>query len=273
MGGELLLFDLDGTLLDSSRRIRASTLALLAELMDEGVRVGLATGRSLRSALPFAEQLQPNAPLILFNGGLVWDPLTSTAVFERGLPREDAHLALRIAADLGIHANLYQGAEIAIAQESQTSRESEEKDGVPHIVVGELVAHCTTDPHKILLIDESGLFTGFKERFRAVAKTPCTLVRSEPTYLEVLPAGVCKGSALPAVEAHVGIPASQVIAFGDGLNDAELLAACGCGVAMGNALEAVQELADVVIGDCDSDAIERFLRGRFRGGEPKFPAS
>ena len=134
------------------------------------------------------------------------------------------------------------------------------KDGVPHTVVGDLMAYCTGDPYKVLLIDEAGDFDEFKTRFRAVAKTPCTLVHSEPTYLEVLPAGVCKGSALPAVEKHTGIPAARIAAFGDGLNDLELLEASGCGVAMGNALDPVKECADRVIGDCDSDAIERFLR-------------
>ena len=174
--------------------------------------------------------------------------------------RDDAIAALSIATELGIHANLYLGAPIAIAQRTPTSRESEVKDGVPHTVVGDLKAYCTGDPYKVLLIDEAGDFDEFKMRFRAIAKTACTLVHSEPTYLDVLPAGVCKGSALPAVEKHTGIPAARIAAFGDGLNDLELLEASGCGVAMGNALDPVKECADRIIGDCDSDAIERFLR-------------
>jgi Cof subfamily protein (haloacid dehalogenase superfamily) len=262
MGWKLLLFDLDGTLLDSSRSIRQSTLTLLTQLMAQGVQVGFATGRALRSALPYAEQLRPNGPLILFNGGLVWDPLAKRPIFERRLPRADAHAALSIAAELNIHANLYLDDEIAISHPSPTSLQSEVKDGVPHTIVGDLVAYCAGDPYKVLLIDEQARFEEFKRRFRAVAGSPCTLVHSEPTYLEVLPAGVCKGAALPPIEAHTGIAANQVMAFGDGLNDIELLTACGCGVAMGNALEAVKQCADAIIGDCDTDAIERYLRSQ-----------
>ena len=260
MRWDLLLFDLDGTLLNSQRRIPESSLATLKEWMAQGAQVGLATGRSLRSALPYAQAIHANGPLILFNGGLVWDPIASAPIAQQLLPRDDAVSALSIATELGIHANLYLGDPIAIAQSSPTSRESEVKDGVPHTVVGDLVVYCTGDPYKVLLIDKSGDFDAFKAQFRAVAKTPCTLVHSEPTYLEVLPAGICKGSALPAVEEHTGIPARRIMAFGDGLNDLELLEVSGCGVAMGNALDPVKERADVVIGDCDSDAIERFLR-------------
>jgi Cof subfamily protein (haloacid dehalogenase superfamily) len=263
MRWDLLLFDLDGTLLNSQRHIPDSTRAVLKEWMDRGKQVGLATGRSLRSALPYAQSIDANGPLILFNGGLVWDPVASSPIAQKLVPREDAVSALGIAAELGIHANLYLGDTIAIAHASATSRESEGKDGVAHTVVGDLGSFCTGEPYKVLLIDEAGQFEDFKARFRAAAKTPCTLVHSEPTYLEVLPAGVCKGSALPAVEEHTGIPASRIMAFGDGLNDIELLTASGCGVAMGNALDPVKERADVVIGDCDTDAIERFLRDHF----------
>jgi Cof subfamily protein (haloacid dehalogenase superfamily) len=265
---KLLLFDLDGTLLNSERRVRESTVALLAELMDQGVLVGLATGRTLWSALPFAERVGANGPLILFNGGMVWDPVKSKPIFERLLPREDALAALAIAAELEIYVNLYLGDKVAISHRSTTSRESEAKDGVPQTVVGDLVDYCTADPFKIMLIDEAGDFDAFEERFRAVAETPCTLVRSEPNYLEILPPGVCKGTALGAIESESGISAGEVIAFGDGLNDLELLEASGCGVAMGNALEAVKQGADLVIGDCDSTAIEDFLRGRFQGLGP-----
>ena len=259
MNWELLLFDLDGTLLNKQRRIPDATRAVLKEWMARGGQVGLATGRSLRSALPFAQAIDANGPLILFNGGLVWDPIASVPIAQQLLPQEDAVVALSIAAELGIHANLYLEDNIAIAHQSATSRESEVKDGVAHTVVGDLAAFCTDDPYKVLLIDETGKFEDFKARFRTVAKTPCTLVHSEPTYLEVLPAGICKGAALPAVEKHTGIPASRIMAFGDGLNDLELLEASGCGVAMGNALDPVKERADVVIGDCNTDAIERFL--------------
>jgi len=261
----LLLFDLDGTLLSPSRQVSAANAGALRAAMARGIRVGFATGRSRRSVQPWVTELQPNAPLILLNGGMVWDPTARSALLEHRLPRADARAALETIAELGVHANLYFGDEIVIARPCRTSRASEVKDGVPHTPVGDLLAYFDKQPSaplKILCIDESGGIEALAERIRPGLKAGSVLVHSEPTYLEVLPPGVNKGAALAAVTEHTGIEPSEVIAFGDSLNDIELLAASGLGVAMGNSHPRARQCADLVIGPNDSDAIATFLASR-----------
>jgi hydroxymethylpyrimidine pyrophosphatase-like HAD family hydrolase len=68
-----------------------------------------------------------------------------------------------------------------------------------------------------------------------------------------------KESAVSYLSKECQIPLEQVIAFGDDLVDVGMLACCGMGVAMGNALDAVKEAADVVIGSNDEDGIADFL--------------
>ncbi len=262
MTPRLLLFDLDGTLLGPTRSVSEENARALQRAMDLGIRVGFATGRSLRSARPWIEELDPTGPLILFNGGMVWDLATERPLLERRLPRADALAALEVVAELGVHANLYLGRAIAIGRSSQTAKTSEIKDGVPHTVVGDLVAHLDqqdSDPFKILCIDESGGIEALADRLGPVLSCGSVLVNSEPSYLEVLPPGVSKGAALSVVESHTGISQGEIIAFGDGLNDTELLEQCGVGVAMGNAHPRLRECADVVIGSHETDAIAGFL--------------
>ena len=265
-GYELLLFDLDGTLLGPDGAIRPATLQALQTVMAGGVQVGFATGRPPRGVRPFVEALAPNGPVILLNGGMLWDAAAALPIATVSMPRPDALAALEIAAELGIHANLYVGDDLFIAEPSPTSRESEEKDGVPHQAVGDLAAFLrseTRQPLKVLLIhEEPEAFEGFERRFRATTRAGCTLVRSERTYLEVLPPGVTKGAALADVEAAYGIAPSRVVAFGDSLNDLELLVAAGLGIAMANAHPLLRERADLVIGPHGSDAIADFLRQR-----------
>jgi hydroxymethylpyrimidine pyrophosphatase-like HAD family hydrolase/GTPase SAR1 family protein len=62
----------------------------------------------------------------------------------------------------------------------------------------------------------------------------------------VLPAGVNKGSGLKAALAELGLSAHNVVGVGDAENDHAFLSLCGCGVAVGNALDAVKETADLV---------------------------
>ena len=68
-----------------------------------------------------------------------------------------------------------------------------------------------------------------------------------------------KGTALAWLCDHLSVDPSQVVAFGDGENDKEMLRFAGIGVAMGNGNEICKAAADVVIGNCADDAVAYFL--------------
>jgi len=64
------------------------------------------------------------------------------------------------------------------------------------------------------------------------------------------------------VKRHTGIQPGEIISFGDGLNDIELLSHSGLGVAMGNGHARLKACADIVIGNHETDAIAAFLATR-----------
>ena len=72
-----------------------------------------------------------------------------------------------------------------------------------------------------------------------------------------------KGAALIALASHLGLDRSQVMAFGDGLNDISMIREAGIGVAMENAVEEVKAVADLITGSCEesgvADVIEQLL--------------
>ena len=72
-----------------------------------------------------------------------------------------------------------------------------------------------------------------------------------------------KGAALLALTSHLGLDRSQVMAFGDGLNDISMIREAGIGVAMENAVEEVKAVADLITGSCEesgvADVIEQLL--------------
>lgn len=82
---------------------------------------------------------------------------------------------------------------------------------------------------------------------------------SLPMNTEVMRAGVNKGSALRWLCGHLGVDAADTMAFGDGDNDAEMLRAAGDGVAMGNASDAVKACADHVTATCDEAGVAAYL--------------
>ena len=86
------------------------------------------------------------------------------------------------------------------------------------------------------------------------------VVRTAPFYLEIIPVSINKGKALLDVCSHLDINPADTAAFGDSENDIPMLQAAGCGVAMGNAEDAVKAVADKVTLSNNSDGIAHALR-------------
>lgn len=82
------------------------------------------------------------------------------------------------------------------------------------------------------------------------------------TCLEVMAGGVSKGHALEAVAKMLGYTLSDCIAFGDGMNDAEMLSMAGKGCIMANAHQRLKDLHPEleVIGSNADDAVPHYLR-------------
>lgn len=94
----------------------------------------------------------------------------------------------------------------------------------------------------------------------AIGEDP-TLVwtNSVPHDIEVLDRGCGKGTALKWLCGHLGIPVEDSLAFGDGLNDASLLAAAGLGIAMANAEPETKVAADRICPSNDEDGVAQVL--------------
>lgn len=76
---------------------------------------------------------------------------------------------------------------------------------------------------------------------------------------EISDSRVTKATAMEAVCYHLGASAEDCIAFGDSMNDAEILKAAGLGIAMGNAAPEVKAIADMVCESCADDGIAKTL--------------
>ena len=107
-------------------------------------------------------------------------------------------------------------------------------DGLSYEIVPSLDVLLDVDPHKLLVIGPSERVDTLQGTVRA-AGLPVHAVKSEPVYLEILPPGVSKGTALLAMVEILGIPSSSTIAVGDNWNDLEMIEAAGLGVAMRSA--------------------------------------
>ena len=261
----LIVVDLDGTVRSRVHGITAGVRAAVASAQARGVRVCVATGRMWRSAEPWIRALGADPPVILYNGGQVLDFGSGRRLYERRLSRDAARTALALAQrDPEVQPHLYLREHIYVERPHPMTDAYAADDGLSCELVPSLQAILTDDPHKLLVIGESERIVALQQVVRA-ARLPLHDVQSEPTYLEILPPGVSKGTALAAMLEVLGILASETIAVGDNWNDVEMIEAAGLGVAMGHAPEGVRARADIVCGSVEEEGvrevIERFVLG------------
>lgn len=261
---KLLVSDLDGTLVDYDGTISPRVKGAVRRAMDKGVRVTLATGRIFQVTLPFAEELNPNAPLICCNGGLIIDFLTREVVYQETIPLPLVREAVRFAEEKGLRLGIY-------FDDHRTSLEKPDPEGgfylylsgVQMHIVEDPLAFLNREPLKFLITtdeEESELIiTQLQERLGNRMR----VFRSTPVLVEAALPGLSKARGLAHLAAHLGIKREETMAIGDNDNDAEMLAWAGLGVAMGNATPKTKAAADYIAPSISEDgaaeAIERFI--------------
>jgi Cof subfamily protein (haloacid dehalogenase superfamily) len=261
----LLVADLDGTLRSRALGLTPGVLEAVARARARGVRVCVATGRMWPSAAPWVTRLSVDPPAILYNGGQVRDFTSGRVLWERRLPREVAREALAlIRREPEARIHLYADDRVYVERPDPLTEAYAADDGVSVDLVPALEPLLARDPYKLLLIGPPAGMEALGATVRA-AGLGVHAVQSEPQYLEILPAGVSKGAALPVMLEAVGVDREDVIAVGDNWNDLEMIEAAGLGVAMGHAPAGVRARADHVCGTSEEEGvrqvIEQFLLG------------
>ncbi len=253
----IVFLDVDGTLLDNRQRVSTAACELLARLNSRGVPVVLASARPPKGLEPIYAQLGFRGPAICYAGALAVLP-DQHILYDHGIPAATAarfeQAVLEGWPRLTVSAYLYDtwltpdpGAPAIRRESAITGCEALTS------ALGS-AAQRLGDVHKLLLIGPEQDITDLQHRL-APQFPELTVLRSNPTYLEVVARGVCKERTVAALLDHFGLTASQAVACGDGEVDAGMLRMAGLGVAMGNAAPKVRAAADFVTATNEADGV------------------
>lgn len=268
MAYELLVLDVDGTLVNTKKEITERTKEALWECQEQGIKVAIASGRCTEGIRHQAKAIgldRFGGYVISFNGGRITNFATGEVIYYITLP------------DGMIH-ELY-------------DYSKKEHTGILTYDAGKIVAHSDTDPY--ITIDAKGcdipiwvpedfhrdvkfagnkcILTGDPAHLEKLEKKAAkdfegrlSVYRSEGFYLEMMPLGVDKAYGVAKLLERLGYRRSQMVCCGDGFNDLPMIEYAGFGVAMANAPEQLKEKADYVAPSCDEDGlvdvITRFIK-------------
>ncbi len=249
-----LFFDIDGTLVSfNTHTVPQSTVEALAEARRRGVKVVVATGRT-RPCLPPLEGL-------VFDGYLTVNGASCITDDGRQIVDErisDSHLstAMREAARLDFAMGVLTDEGLFVDSVTPEVRLLADVVGLELPDVGDLKALARQSPCRQLCF-----YTG-EEREREALRAVPELVASRwhPNFADVNLRGVNKGTGIEAFMRHWGLERDEVMAFGDGGNDVEMIAASGVGVAMGEACDEAKAVADYIADTVENDGIAKALR-------------
>jgi Cof subfamily protein (haloacid dehalogenase superfamily) len=251
-----IYLDMDGTMLGSDDRIRPATLEALAAFRACGGRFGVASGRTLAQMADALPLLEPNLPLVLFNGAVTLTPDGREALDVQRLSPEAARAAVEAAIPLeGAFGVVLHGVSAtAYDRESPATAEYLRVSGIADATLGASLPGGEV-PVKILVLVTPETTAAVVEALGAALGDQARVVETSPHSVEILRPGVTKASAIFVALEREGIAPSEVLAFGDSGNDVEMLAQLGFGFAMGNCRPAACDAAGARIGGNDTDAI------------------
>ena len=252
MNVRAIFIDMDGTLLTASNSISRRNKEAIYKLINQGVKVFLATGRHYDITAPYHKEIGLQTPMICLNGAAIHDAATGRIIRMKTvrLNEERFHnLTAESPCNVIIHTangNYYKETNKEINYWTNVGQ-------IPPRYIGDLRKANYQDVLK------------YSVRTGAPCPELSSLFKKEAEVIdwndgfELVAPNVSKWSAIKTLLTEIRMSPDEVVAIGDGPNDIEMLRHAGTGVAMGNASEKVKLAADFVTGHHENDGLAEFI--------------
>ena len=260
----LIATDLDGTLLDDSGRVSARTRAALDAARAAGIVTVPVTARQPIGVRPIAEQAGFDEWALCGNGAYGVHLTTGEHLFAEEIPadvQQQLAEALRAVLPDLVFASVRDAGEGFIAQEGYAAlAQLSDHKRDPATMRGVPLADVLAAPSLKLVIRHASVpIPEIFAALQALGLTGFEATLSGAPFVEVMAQGVTKATGLAQLCEHLGIGRDEVLAFGDALNDLEMLEWAGRGVAVANAIDVVRDAADEVAASNDDDGVAQVI--------------
>ena len=256
----LVVSDMDGTLLASDCTIPTCNLETIRLFTELGGKFTVATGRTVSSVEMYPELAALLHPAITNGGCVLYDFKNKKPAKSVILPHLAARQALRDvlhkypqvgAMVMGADMNLYQ---VRPSPELNKLIQNEQMQ-----LLHRPYEDLPDDWNKVLLAAQPEALQEVSTYVSSRIYPGVYFISTNKQYMEVMPKGVSKGSALHDLCDLLGVSLHNTYALGDYFNDVDVMQQAGYAVAMGNAPNEVKQLANEVVGSNDEGGVGQFL--------------
>ncbi|MCL2209598.1 MAG: HAD family hydrolase [Treponema sp.] len=243
---KMIVSDLDGTLLRTDCSLSEKTIEILAQCREEGVKVVYATGRGGSAEI--------RAPSHYFDGRINMNGavarIKNDIVYKKTIPHKAAQpiliacdkYGLKTVSELcGMHYSNFD-----VTKEWPIIKNFKITDFSAHEIDAEKLYMVLKNPDDVAFIAQ-------------YLNNEMYLTVSRDGLVQVMHKDATKSKALAAVAGHWGIAQSEIAAFGDDLNDVDMMEYAGFGVAMENAVDEVKKAAKFSCSNNDADGVAEWI--------------
>ncbi len=257
---KLIALDIDGTILDSKKRLRSRVIQSIHACRQRGAKVVLASARPPRSVRKIHHLLQLDTLSIHYNGALIYDLTSNKTIHHQPL---DAAIAKRV---IQVARNAYPDCTVSVEILDKWYTDQFNPDLITETgrdfqpdFIGPLDAFLTVPVTKLMLLAEPQHMQLILAAVRRRFKREFAIAISDDHLLQIMHPESCKSTALQQVARIYDIQQSEVVAIGDAPNDAAMIQWAGLGIAMENAWPNVIQRADAITRTNDSDGVAHAL--------------
>lgn len=261
-----IVSDLDGTLLNGQHILGDVTVQTLMQLTERNVDIVLATGRNHIDVSRILQKIQIESAVMITSNGARAQTLQGEVLVSNCLPEHIALEIMNLSFDpTRVCVSSYQGDDWFINIDVPQLRKYHQDSGFMYQVV-DFKKHHGKAAEKVFFIGrETQDLIGIEQHIKQHYGELVNVTYSTPQCLEVMNKNVSKATALAQVLAHRDYGLQDCIAFGDGLNDVEMLREVGKGYMMGNADPRLKERCPELesIGSNLDESVARHLQQVF----------
>lgn len=262
---KLIAIDMDGTLLNSKGNLSEENIKAVKSAIDKGIKIVFTTGRGIKAITRFINEFGLNEKeeyAITNNGVSLYSTKTLKCLKSSWINGEDLRKLCDIGLGFGAKLHIYDyETEGCIVLEENKFTEFERHIGMSTFVQPDFCNNINenTKAFKILYFSSESEISNIRNKIPDSVYEKFVVVRSLPIAIEIFDKNCNKWNAVRDLASMFNIEREEIITIGDQQNDFEMIKYAGLGVAMGNAIDEIKEIADHITDTNDNNGVAKVI--------------
>jgi Cof subfamily protein (haloacid dehalogenase superfamily) len=264
---KLIALDIDGTIRSPEYEISTRTRTAINRVIEAGAVVTVATGRMFESARMSTKTLDLKSPIVSFQGAHVANPVTGELLWHMPLTGQQTIDALDALNGWSGDLAAYLNDDVFVTKLTPWAKGYSERNHRDIQLVENLRTLASRRPTRLLAIGDPDEIFRLENQLNKQFDSTLHVTRSLPTFCEILHPDGGKHKALQWLCKYLGIDPQHTIAFGNGYNDVHMLEWAATGVAVGNSVPEVLDIADRIAPPLEQDGTAQILEELLENGK------